>query len=248
MPQFPQLVFLTELRRVSALGGDVTDGGRGPCFWGGPADGVSPLSPQRVTRSPLLRRHGVPECILLVTQRITKYPVLIERILKNSKGTGGGRPGAFGRDELLRRKLVHSGGMLWKTAAGRFKDVLVLLMTDVLVFLQEKDQKYTFPMLDKPAVISLQNLIVRDIANQEKGMFLISAAPPEMYEVHAASRDDRNHWMKVIQQAPPGMDLGMSGIAGRGRGYRVGGGGSLDLEWERGWVGGDGDGAGGSWR
>lgn len=31
------------------------------------------------------------------------------------------RPGAFGRDELLRRKLVHSGGMLWKTAAGRFK-------------------------------------------------------------------------------------------------------------------------------
>nr|XP_041577012.1 rho guanine nucleotide exchange factor 2 isoform X2 [Taeniopygia guttata] len=206
---------------------------------------------RRVTRSPLLRRHGVPECILLVTQRITKYPVLIERILKNSKDNEGdcadlsralrlvkellsavdeevhawelrgrlwdvfrrvdprakvpllwdSRPGAFGRDELLRRKLVHSGAMLWKTAAGRFKDVLVLLMTDVLVFLQEKDQKYTFPMLDKPAVISLQNLIVRDIANQEKGMFLISAAPPEMYEVHAASRDDRNHWMKVIQQA-----------------------------------------------
>ncbi|XP_017935546.1 rho guanine nucleotide exchange factor 2-like, partial [Manacus vitellinus] len=60
------------------------------------------------------------------------------------------RPGAFGRDELLRRKLLHSGGMLWKTAAGRFKDILVLLMTDVLVFLQEKDQKYTFPMLVRP--------------------------------------------------------------------------------------------------
>ncbi|NWR81558.1 ARHG2 factor, partial [Centropus unirufus] len=206
---------------------------------------------RRMMRSPLLRRHGVPECILLVTQRITKYPVLIERILKNSKDNEGdsadlsralklvkelissineevhtcemnarlwdvyrrvdgrakvqlpweSRAGVFGKDELLRRKLVHSGCMLWKTAAGRFKDVLVLLMTDVLIFLQEKDQKYTFPMLDKPAVISLQNLIVRDIANQEKGMFLISAAPPEMYEVHAASRDDRNNWMKVIQQA-----------------------------------------------
>ncbi|NXI66380.1 ARHG2 factor, partial [Anseranas semipalmata] len=205
---------------------------------------------RRMARSPLLRRHGVPECILLVTQRITKYPVLIERILKNSKDNEGdsadlsqalklvkelissineevhtcemnarlwdvyrrvdsrakvqlqweSRAGVFGKDELLRRKLVHSGCMLWKTAAGRFKDVLVLLMTDVLIFLQEKDQKYTFPMLDKPAVISLQNLIVRDIANQEKGMFLISAAPPEMYEVHAASRDDRNNWMKVIQQ------------------------------------------------
>ncbi|KAM8996438.1 LOW QUALITY PROTEIN: rho guanine nucleotide exchange factor 2-like [Ara ararauna] len=205
---------------------------------------------RRMARCALLRRHGVPECILLVTQRITKYPVLIERILKNSKDNEGdsadlsralrlvkelissikeevhecemntrlwdiyrradgrakvqlpweSRAGVFGRDELLRRKLVHSGCMLWKTAAGRFKDVLVLLLTDVLIFLQEKDQKYTFPMPDKQAVVSLQNLIVRDIANQEKGMFLISAAPPEMYKVHAASRDDRNHWMKLIQQ------------------------------------------------
>ncbi|KAK2540158.1 hypothetical protein Q9966_004725, partial [Columba livia] len=205
---------------------------------------------RRMTRSPLLRRHGVPECILLVTQRITKYPVLIERILKNSKDNeaevadlsralalvkelisavnaevhacelsarlgdvhrrldgrarvplpGESRHGVFGKDELLRRRLVHSGCLLWKTAAGRFKDVLVLLLTDVLVFLQEKDQKFTFPTLDKPPVISLQNLLVRDIANQEKGMFLLSAAPPEMYEVHAASRDDRNTWMRLIQQ------------------------------------------------
>ncbi|XP_074836908.1 rho guanine nucleotide exchange factor 2 isoform X2 [Carettochelys insculpta] len=205
---------------------------------------------RRLTRSSVLRRHGVQECILLVTQRITKYPVLIDRILQNSRGNEvehrdlgtaltlvkdlisaidqevheyeknarlqeiygrvdgrakaqlkwEGHSGAFGRDELLRRKLVHDGCMLWKTATGRFKDILVLLMTDVLIFLQEKDQKFTFPALDKPAVISLQNLIVRDIANQEKGMFLISAAPPEMYEVHAASRDDRNAWMKVIQQ------------------------------------------------
>nr|XP_014424472.1 rho guanine nucleotide exchange factor 2 [Pelodiscus sinensis] len=205
---------------------------------------------RRLTRSSVLRRHGVQECILLVTQRITKYPVLIDRILQNSKGNEvdqrdlgmaltlvkdlisaidlevheqeksarlqeiygrvdgrvkaqllwEGFSGFFSKDELLRRKLVHDGCLLWKTATGRFKDILVLLMTDVLIFLQEKDQKFTFPALDKPAVISLQNLIVRDIANQEKGMFLLSGTPPEMYEVHAASRDDRNTWMKVIQQ------------------------------------------------
>ncbi|XP_030042927.1 rho guanine nucleotide exchange factor 2 isoform X3 [Microcaecilia unicolor] len=203
---------------------------------------------RRMTRSSVLRRHGVQECILLVTQRITKYPVLIDRILQNSKGNEvdqqdlatalvlvkdlisaidqevheceknlrlqdiynrvdnraatlihGNRH--FRKEELLRRRLIHDGTLLWKAATGRFKDVLVLLMTDVLIFLQEKDQKYTFPALDKPVVISLQNLIVRDIANQEKGMFLISAAPPEMYEVHTASREDRNTWMKVIQQS-----------------------------------------------
>ncbi|XP_069074028.1 rho guanine nucleotide exchange factor 2 isoform X2 [Pleurodeles waltl] len=203
---------------------------------------------RRMTRSTVLRRHGVQECILLVTQRITKYPVLIDRILQNSKGNEeeyhdlltalnlvkdlisaidqevhdseknmrlqdiynrvDNRAAAqvhdnryFRKEELLRRKLIYDGSLLWKAATGRFKDVLMLLMTDVLVLLQEKDQKYTFPLQDKPAVISLQNLIVRDIANQEKGMFLITAAPPEMYEVHAASKDERNTWMKIIQQS-----------------------------------------------
>ncbi|XP_077116333.1 rho guanine nucleotide exchange factor 2 isoform X1 [Ranitomeya variabilis] len=202
---------------------------------------------RKLTRSQLLRRHGVPECILLVTQRITKYPVLIDRILQNSKGdeeeyqdlatsltrvkelissidqevynseknlrlqeiyqkvdsksTAVIEENSFNKEELLRRKLVHEGSLLWKTVAGRFKDVIMLLMTDVLVLLQEKDQKYCFPTLDKSPIISLQNLIVRDIANQEKGMFLISAKPPEMYEVHAASREDRNTWMKLIAQS-----------------------------------------------
>ncbi|XP_036298153.1 rho guanine nucleotide exchange factor 2 isoform X4 [Pipistrellus kuhlii] len=205
---------------------------------------------RKVTRLAVLKRHGVQECILLVTQRITKYPVLISRILQHSHGMEeehrdlstalgmvkallsnvdqdvhelekGARlqeiysrmdprvqtpvpgKGPFGREELLRRKLIHDGCLLWKnTNTGRFKDVLMLLMTDVLVFLQEKDQKYIFPTLDKSAVISLQKLIVRDIANQEKGMFLISSnTPPEMYEVHTASREDRNTWIRVIQQS-----------------------------------------------
>nr|KAF6396135.1 Rho/Rac guanine nucleotide exchange factor 2 [Rousettus aegyptiacus] len=41
---------------------------------------------RKVTRSAVLKRHGVQECILLVTQRITKYPVLISRILQHSHG------------------------------------------------------------------------------------------------------------------------------------------------------------------
>ncbi|XP_072572260.1 rho guanine nucleotide exchange factor 2 isoform X4 [Paramormyrops kingsleyae] len=203
---------------------------------------------RRVSRGPLLRRHGIQECTLLVTQRITKYPVLVQRILDNTKGSeeevsslsqalvlirellssvdqqvlelerthrleeirarldpraetevrGGG---VFRGSELLRRRLIHEGTLLLKGGSSRLKDVQVLLMTDILVFLQEKDQKFIFPCLDKPAVLSLVNLIVRDIANQERGMFLISdSSPPEMYEIHAASKDDRHTWMRLIQQ------------------------------------------------
>uniref|UniRef100_A0A8C5DBW2 Rho guanine nucleotide exchange factor (GEF) 1a n=1 Tax=Gouania willdenowi TaxID=441366 RepID=A0A8C5DBW2_GOUWI len=101
-----------------------------------------------------------------LTQRISKYPVLIQRILDNTT------------------------------------DIQVLLMTDILVFLQEKDQKYIFPSLDKAPVLPLQNLIVRDIANQERGMFLISdSTPPEMYEFHASTKEEKNAWMRHIQHA-----------------------------------------------
>ncbi|GLD68706.1 rho guanine nucleotide exchange factor 2-like isoform X2, partial [Lates japonicus] len=204
---------------------------------------------RRVCRGPLLRRHGVQECILLVTLRITKYPVLIQRILDNTKGSeeeaqalsralqllkelissvdqevleldrtrrlqelqarldpraqaevrGGG---VFRGGELLRRRLLHEGTLLWKVQGSRMKDVQVLLMSDILVFLQEKDQKFTFASLDKSPVVSLTNLIVRDIANQERGMYLISdSTPPEMYELQASSKDDRRTWMMRIQQA-----------------------------------------------
>lgn len=55
---------------------------------------------------------------------------------------------------------------------------------------------------DKSPVVSLTNLIVRDIANQERGMYLISdSTPPEMYELHASSKEDRKTWMSRIQQA-----------------------------------------------
>lgn len=161
--------------------------------------------------------------------------------------------------------LKHKGLLLWKTATGRLKgesnaslpfvfvwsiyqlfepvflhiiafaDVLALLLTDSLIFLQEKDQKYTFATVvstwlkpapvsvpdlgvshhllllwsftflqdQKPPVIALQKLIVREVANEERGMFLISAsaAGPEMYEVHTSSKEERNAWMRLIREA-----------------------------------------------
>ncbi|KAA0717169.1 Rho guanine nucleotide exchange factor 28 190 kDa guanine nucleotide exchange factor [Triplophysa tibetana] len=201
----------------------------------------------------LVRRREIPGCILLVTQRITKYPVLLERILqyteeeeeeehadlsralvlirelisavdqsvsqfeqnqrlsevlgrmenKCSAKLKSGNP--FRKQDITSgRALLHQGPLLWKTATGRLKDVLALLLSDSLVFLQEKDQKYIFAAVDqKPPVISLQKLIVREVANEERGMFLISAssAGPEMYEVHAASKDERNTWMRHIREA-----------------------------------------------
>uniref|UniRef100_A0A087Y2A0 Rho guanine nucleotide exchange factor 28 n=1 Tax=Poecilia formosa TaxID=48698 RepID=A0A087Y2A0_POEFO len=199
----------------------------------------------------LVRRREIPECILLVTQRITKYPVLLERILhytqeqteehanlskalthirdviaavdvrvseyerhqrlqevwnrmENRSAAKLKSGKIFRKQDMMGQTLRHQGMLLWKTATSRLKDVLALLLTDVLVFLQEKDQKYTFAAVDqKPPVIALQKLIVREVANEEKGMFLISAssAGPEMYEVHTSSKEERNTWMRLIREA-----------------------------------------------
>ncbi|XP_070478885.1 rho guanine nucleotide exchange factor 18 isoform X1 [Equus przewalskii] len=199
----------------------------------------------------IVRRLGVQECILLVTQRITKYPVLVERIIQNTeagtedyedltqalnlikdiisqvdakvsecekgqrlreiagkmdlKSSSKLKNGlTFRKEDMLQRQLHLEGMLCWKTTSGRLKDVLAVLLTDVLLLLQEKDQKYVFASVDsKRPVISLQKLIVREVANEEKAMFLISASlrGPEMYEIYTSSKEERNAWMAHIRRA-----------------------------------------------
>ncbi|CAL9701182.1 unnamed protein product [Knipowitschia caucasica] len=60
----------------------------------------------------------------------------------------------------------------------------------------------------RSTVLSLQKLIVREVANEERGLFLITAGieKPEMMEVLASSKEERNSWMQRIQDAMQAMD------------------------------------------
>nr|XP_029138439.1 A-kinase anchor protein 13-like isoform X2 [Labrus bergylta] len=207
---------------------------------------------KRMMSSSIVRRLSIPECILLVTQRITKYPVLIQRILQHTKESEEDHSSVcealrcvkelitsvdskvneqekkqrlrevysrtdsksimrmksgqmFAKEDLIRgRRLLHDGALQLKNSAGRLKEVQAMLLSDVLVFLQEKDTKYVFASLDqRSTVISLQNLIVREVANEERGLFLITAGieRPEMVEVLASSKEERNTWRAIIQDA-----------------------------------------------
>nr|XP_032821456.1 A-kinase anchor protein 13-like isoform X4 [Petromyzon marinus] len=206
---------------------------------------------RKQSKNPQVRRKGFLECVLLVTQRITKYPPLLDRILKYTKeGISehmhltravsslrailsnvdeqvsqyrkqqrleelvgrieakahttfkSGLP--FNRDDMLTNELIHDGPLVGKMAPGRTKDIHAVLLKDCLIFLQEKDQKYVFASLDQmPAAISLQKLLVRPMANQSCGLFLINTTPPEprMFEVFANKRDVRNKWYTLLRQA-----------------------------------------------
>ncbi|XP_072219371.1 rho guanine nucleotide exchange factor 18a isoform X2 [Leuresthes tenuis] len=212
-----------------------------------------PILIRKIGQLPLVRRLGIPECFLLVTQRITKYPVLVERIIQNTeadtdehsslvkglelikdtisqvdanvsecekaarlreisirlepKTPGRLKDGRlFRREDLIHgnRMLLHEGTVTLKSS-GRQKDVLAVLLSDVLLLLQEKDQKFVFAAMDnKPPVISLQRLIVREVAHEGKALYLICActtSSPEMYEIHTGSKEECLTWMTVIRKA-----------------------------------------------
>ncbi|XP_069840990.1 A-kinase anchor protein 13 [Dendropsophus ebraccatus] len=212
---------------------------------------------KKKSSSPLVRRMGIPECLLLVTQRITKYPIILERILhytdenemehqsvtyalslvkevvngvnnkvKNyemkkrlheiysktdSKSIQRMKSGQmFAKEDLKRRKFVRDGPVFLRSnQTSRSKEALAVLLSDVLVFLQEKDQKYVFASLEqKSTVISLKNLIVREVAHDEKGLFLISMVgkDPELVEVLASTKEERTSWIETIRETMQTME------------------------------------------
>ncbi|XP_074545627.1 rho guanine nucleotide exchange factor 18a [Halichoeres trimaculatus] len=208
---------------------------------------------RKIGQLPLVRRLGIPECFLLVTQRITKYPILVERIIQNTeddteehqslvqslaliketisqvndqvdqyekasrlreiglrleaRSQGRLKNGqVFRRADLISGEstLLHEGTVMWKTS-GKQKEVQAVLLSDVILLLQEKDQKLVFAAVDnKPPVISLQRLIVREVAHEDKAMYLICACTtsmPEMYEIHTSSNEERIEWTARIREA-----------------------------------------------
>lgn len=211
-----------------------------------------PILIRKIGQLALVKRLGIPECFLLVTQRITKYPTLVERLIQNTEADTeehsslvqalglikdtisqvndqvseyekvarlreiGQRlelksQGRLREEQLLLREdliqgnktLLHEGSVTWK-ASGRQKDVQAVLLSDVLLLLQEKDQKLVFAAVEnKPPVISLQRLIVREVAHDNKAMFLIcaSATSAEMYEIHTSSKEERIIWTAQFREA-----------------------------------------------
>ncbi|KAK3546728.1 hypothetical protein QTP70_033423 [Hemibagrus guttatus] len=243
---------------------------------------------RRIGQLPIMRRLGVPEGILLITQRITKYPVLVERIIKNTEeGTeehtnlGGAlecikdtistvdtrvhqyeqlrghrrSPGtqvqrqdeqrqgdpqrrsapegqeaaARGSTDLetpeqvqrfLCSQSVMFPGLHVSVSQGPHcplvvtlntdpdcalcllaLDVIVVLLPDLLLLLQDKDQKYIFASLDgKPAVLPLQKLIVREAAHSDRVLYLISASDvqADLYELQTSTAEERSSWRQKI--------------------------------------------------
>ncbi|CAE1295643.1 unnamed protein product, partial [Acanthosepion pharaonis] len=208
---------------------------------------------KRCANNSICQKREIPDFLLLVTQRLTKYPTLIEAIIKNTKdkkerenlnkalelvkdilssvnnqveeyereqrlsdiyNRTDARSSALFRSRkfkktdlrLNQRKLIHDGVIGWKTARGKVIDVIAVVLTDLIVLMQESNQKYTFIMQDnKSCVIPLCELLVREKGDTKdgKGIYLITKknTQPEMYEFVCKSTEDMKNWIVLLRSA-----------------------------------------------
>ncbi|XP_065202278.1 rho guanine nucleotide exchange factor 18 isoform X2 [Planococcus citri] len=203
--------------------------------------------------NPLLKKKGIPECILFVTQRLTKYPLLIEPLIKTSKEnkvevdklTGAltyikdiltevnsrvaekekedrkleiynkieaksstqYRGSIFKKSDILsnNRKLRFEGEAHLMQGPTKKQSVHVIVLSDILLFLNENNNKFSFFAPDqKPGVIGLQKLLVREKAGTDsKSIYLISSNPanPEMFELKIIRPKEQKVWIESIRKA-----------------------------------------------
>eukprot|EP00794_Sanderia_malayensis_P010013 gene10013-11036_t len=197
-----------------------------------------------------VRRSTIPECITLATQRLTKYPLLFEAILKATKESKSDYENikkalkkvkevlqavdeyvrkyekeqelvemrrrfdargevqckngqTFKNSKLFNKRsvLLHDGTLTWREK-NKSIETRTVLLADKMFFLQEKDQRLSLVSLDNKApVIYLKALIVREVATDNKALFLVNNEGPEMYELVCPTSKSKKQWMSMIMDA-----------------------------------------------
>lgn len=134
------------------------------------------------------------DVLLLLQEKDQKYVfaavVSTSVSMKNKRASKRNVLGVFWKEGA---EFCCDGRQVWKLIGSAL--ILVSAPSSLLFFWSSQD--------NKPSVISLQKLIVREVAHEEKAMFLICASSnePEMYEIHTGSKEERNSWMTQIRQA-----------------------------------------------
>ncbi|XP_041972092.1 rho guanine nucleotide exchange factor 2 isoform X2 [Aricia agestis] len=208
---------------------------------------------RKCQQNPLLRKKGVPECVLFVAQRLTKYPLLLEPLLKtagddvserqllqkalcgvkeilvdvdnqvaakeredrkleiyhriDAKSFANFRGKKFKKSDILQgnRSLKFEGVATLMQGRSKMQTLLVIVLSDVLFFLHDNNNKYTFFTPDnKTGVVSLSKLLVREKAGAEgRGLYLICSGPaePEMFELRVHRPKDIAVWIHSVRAA-----------------------------------------------
>ncbi|KAF4519313.1 hypothetical protein B566_EDAN005253, partial [Ephemera danica] len=177
--------------------------------------------------NPLLKKKGIPECVLFVTQRLTKYPLLIEPLIKSAKENKKEQEKLSKALALVKEILVAVDAQVAEKEKEDRK-LEIYNRIDAKSFTTHRNKKFkksdilsnnrrlrfeglatlmqgrSKMQLVLAGVVSLQKLLVREKAGQEsRGIYLISSNPsdPEMFELKVHKPKDKLSWINAVRQA-----------------------------------------------
>lgn len=138
---------------------------------------------------------------------------IIKRI--DSKSSAKFNNSEFRKSDIMdmNRRLKFEGQAILVTGSqdnSKSHDVMVIVLTDVLVFLREYQQKYTFfAPENNTSVVSLAKLLMRVDASDPNMIYFISTDTnsPGMYKLKIQQSDDTAKWMQTIQEAANACQL-----------------------------------------
>jgi hypothetical protein len=118
--------------------------------------------------------------------------------------------------DLREHRMLHEGALTWRISRAKQIDLHVVLLDDILLLLQRQDEKLVLRCQSTTVVagkedtkfthspiIKLTNLLTRNVATDKRAFFLVSTSDvgPQIYELVAGSKDEKNKWFKHITDA-----------------------------------------------
>ncbi|XP_043936950.1 rho guanine nucleotide exchange factor 12 [Protopterus annectens] len=130
--------------------------------------------------------------------------------------------------DLTKKKMIHEGPLTWKVTKDKSIDLYTLLLEDILVLLQKQDERLVLKCHYKniaesaeeklrfSPIIKLNTVLVRQVATDNKGFFVISMCENGalIYELVAQTVTEQKVWQDLIirlagsmKDKPPEMIL-----------------------------------------
>uniref|UniRef100_A0AAY3ZTX4 DH domain-containing protein n=1 Tax=Denticeps clupeoides TaxID=299321 RepID=A0AAY3ZTX4_9TELE len=233
---------------------------------------------QECEASPHCRRLQLKDLLVSEMQRLTKYPLLLDNIIKHTEGNVECRAQAccrgilqtvnevvretehrlrlgqyqrrldisalerqanpvavqFKNLDLTTKRMIHEGPLTWKVSKDKTLEMHALLLSDLLVLLQKgADDRLILrcpsrglggatggvaaPKTTFCPIVRLDSLLVRSVATDNKGLYVISASEGQIYELVAGTSSEKNTWKefleKTISQATENANAAKPGSA-----------------------------------
>uniref|UniRef100_A0A672IHZ0 Rho guanine nucleotide exchange factor (GEF) 11 n=1 Tax=Salarias fasciatus TaxID=181472 RepID=A0A672IHZ0_SALFA len=171
---------------------------------------------QECEASPLCRRQQLKDLLVAEMQRLTKYPLLLDNILKHTEAASPDLPSLQRAQACCRailqavnedvRETEHRQRLSqYQRRLDKILPVKPIGVFKVFCFCSPRtfltktcgggDSKTSFS-----PVVKLDSLLVRSVATNNRALYVISATERQIYELVAGTPSEKNIWKELLEK------------------------------------------------